>query len=104
MNMDKKSLFNDDYTESQELDKLGAKRSSSLTVVMLISKNVVRLEPPSNGNTHLAIHVPYKIRYVEQPESTGLVEAESPDSVPTIEGNEHVVDSILSHLKRGRGF
>jgi len=99
-----KSLFTDAYTKSQESDKLSAKRYGPFVVKELVGRNAVRLELPSHFRIHPVIHVSHTIPFVQQPSDIAQPVEPRPEPVPTVEGEEHIVDKILRHKKSGRGF
>ena len=99
-----KTLFKDAYSKSQESDKLGAKRFGPFTVKELIGRNAVRVELPEHFRIHPVIHVVHTTPFVEQPSDIAQPVVERPEPVPTVHGDEHVVEKILKHRARGRGF
>ena len=70
----------------------------------LISQNAVRVELPEHFRIHPVIHVVHTTPFVEQPLDIAQPIVERPEPVPTVHGDEHVVDKILKHRARGRGF
>ena len=99
-----KSLFKDAYSKSQESDKLSAKRFGPFTITRLIGKNAVELELPSHLRIHNVVNVMHTVPYCEQPKDIGIEISRRPDPVPAPEGEEYVVDNILKHRRRVRGF
>ena len=73
-------------------------------MIELIGRNAVRLELPSHLKIHPVVHVVHTTPFVEQPSDIGKPVTEQPAPVPTVHGHEHVVDKILQHRPRGRGF
>ena len=70
----------------------------------LIGLNAVRLELPSHFKIHPVIHVVQTTPFVGQPSDIAKPVPERPAPVPTIHGEEQVVDKILKHRTRGRGY
>lgn len=99
-----KSLFKDAYSKSQVSDKLSAKRFGPFKVLELIGKNAVRLELPDHVKIHEVVNVMHTVPYHKQPVDISGSVVDKPDPVPAVEGTEFVVDKILSHRKRGRGY
>ena len=99
-----KSLFKDAYSRSQDSDKLGAKRFGPFRVTEIIGRNAVRLELPNHLKIHPVIHVVHTTPFVEQPPDIAKPVAERPAPVPTVHGVEEVVEKILKHRSRGRGY
>lgn len=66
--MDQQIFLNDDYSKYLKPYKLEAKKFYSSTVAELISKNEVRLNPPTHMTPRALFHVSHKIRFVEQVE------------------------------------
>ena len=46
----------------------------------------------------------HTVPYYERPIEIAAPVVQRPDPVPTVEGNEYLVDKILKHGKRGRGY
>ena len=46
----------------------------------------------------------HTVPYYEQPKDIGIEIPRRPDPVPAPEGEEYVVDNILKHRRRGKGF
>lgn len=99
-----KTLFIDAYSKSQESEKLSAKRFGPFIVKELIGRNAVRLELPDHFKIHPVVHVIHTTPYVEQPKDIAKPVETRPLPVPAVEGDEHVVEGILKHRPRGRGF
>ena len=99
-----KTLFKDAYSKSQVSDKLTSKRFGPFSVTRLVGKNAVELELPSHFKIHKVVNIMHTVPYHEQPDDIGVILPSRPDPVPTVDGEEFVVDKILQHRKRGRGF
>ena len=99
-----KSLFKDAYSKSQESDKLSAKRFGPFKVTKLIGKNAVELDLPDNVKIHKVVNIMHTRPFFEQPEGIASIVPERPDPVPTSEGEEYVVEAILKHRKKRKGF
>lgn len=99
-----RTLFTDAYAKSQESAKLSAKRFGPFEVKELVSKNAVRLDLPKHLKIHDVVHVSHTVPFVDQPNDIALPIPPKPAPVPAVEGEEHVVERILKHRKRGRGF
>lgn len=99
-----KTLFKDAYSKSLESDKLGAKRFGPFRVKELIGLNALRLELPSHLKIHPVVHVVHTLPFVEQLPDIARPIIERPAPVPTVNGNEQVVEKILKHRARGRGY
>ncbi len=70
----------------------------------LIGKNATRLELPSHVKIHDVVNVMRTVPFSDQPSDISGPVVQRPDPVPAVEGTEYVVDKILRHRKRGRGF
>lgn len=70
----------------------------------LIGRNAVRLELPSHFKIHPVVHVAHTTPFMEQPNDIGIQIEQRPLPIPTIEGEEHTVEAILQHRKRGKGY
>ena len=99
-----RSLFKDVYAKSQESDKLSARRFGPFQIVELIGKNAVRVDLPDNLKIHDVIHVMHTVPYYEQPGDIVDSVPSIPEPISTDEGNEYVVEKVLKHKKRGRGY
>jgi len=99
-----RTLFTDAYSKSQTTDKLSAKRFGPFDVLELIGKNAIRLDLPSHLKIHPVVHVSHTIPFVSQPADIAHAVPPRPTPVPAIQGEEHVVDKILHHRKRGKGY
>ena len=99
-----KSLYKDAYSKSQESDKLTSRRVGPFKVKELIGKNAVRLDLPEHFKIHPVVHVSHTVPFVEQPREIGQAVQQRPEPIPTVQGEEYVVDKILKHRKRGRGY
>jgi len=99
-----KSLFTDGYAKSQVSDKLSSKRFGPFAVTRLIGKNAVELELPDHVKIHKVVNVSHTVPYYAQPNDISQPVPPRPEPVPTPEGEEYVVEKILNHRKRGRGF
>ena len=99
-----KALFKDAYSKSQASEKLSAKRFGPFKVTKLVGKNAVELELPDHVKIHKVVNISHTTPYCEQPEEISKIISQRPDPVPTTQGEEYLVDSILKHRKRGRGY
>ena len=99
-----KSLFKDAYSKSQVSDKLTSKRFGPFIVKRLIGKNAVEVDLPSHLKIHNVINVTHTMPYYDQPKDISSETRSRPDPVPADEGEEYVVQAILSHRKKGSGF
>lgn len=99
-----RTLFTDAYAKSQKSEKLSARRFGPFEVKELVGRNAVRLELPAHLKIHDVVHVSHNIPYEEQPRDIALPIQLKPAPVPAIDGDEQVVEKILQHRKRGRGF
>ena len=99
-----KSLIRDAYSKSQESDKLSSRRIGPFTVKEIIGRNTVRLDLPDHFKIHPKVHVSHTVPFMEQPKDISQPVAPRPEPLPTIHGDEYVVDKILKHRKRGRGY
>ena len=99
-----RTLFSDAYSKSQTSQKLSAKRFGPFEILELVGKNAVRLDLPDHLKIHPVIHVSHTMPVVDQPGDIAQPVRKPPAPVPTIDGDEHVVDRILSHRKRGKGY
>ena len=70
----------------------------------LIGKNAVRLELPNHVKIHDVVNVMHTVPHFSQPSEISAPVIQRPDPVPTAEGKEYVVDKILRHRRRGRGY
>ena len=98
-----RSLFRDAYSQSQEKEKLTARRFGPFVVKELIGKNAVRLDLPDHIKIHPVVNVSHTIPHIEQPSDIAAPIPPVPAPVPAIEGDEIEVEAILNHRKRGRG-
>ena len=99
-----KRLFTDDYAKFQVSDKLSSKRFGPFAVTRLIGKNAVELDLPEHIKMHKVVNVSHTVPYYEQPNDISQPVRPKPEPVPTPEGEEYVVEKILNHRKKGRGF
>ncbi len=99
-----KSLFKDAYSKSQASDKLSAKRFGPFKVLELVGKNAVKLELPKHFKIHDVVNVMHTVPFHKQNSEIAPPVVNRPDPVPTIEGTEYIVDKILKHRRKGRGF
>jgi len=99
-----RTLFTDAYYKSQKSEKLSARRFGPFEVRNLVGKNAVKLDLPPHLKIHPVVHVSHTVPFVEQPKDIAIPRAQKPAPVPAVDGVEHVVDQILSHRKRGRGY
>ena len=101
-----KTLFTDAYSKSQDSDKLSAKRYGPFVVTEIIGRNAVRLDLPSHFRIHPVVHVIHTTPYVEQPRDIAHPVPSRPEPVPTVQGEEHVVDQptvpLMSADRAGR--
>lgn len=74
------------------------------TLLMLIGKHAVKLDFPSHMNTYLVIHITHIVPLAGQLEYIGPAMTEKIVLSRNIEGEEHVVDKILSHWEREKRF
>lgn len=99
-----RTLFKDAYSRSQTSDKLTARRFGPFVITELIGKNAVKLELPNHIRIHDVINVIHTTPCYDQPADIAVPVSPRPDPVPAVEGDEFIVESILKHRKRGRGF
>ena len=64
----------------------------------------MRLELPSHLKIHPVVHVVHTTPFIEQPLDIAKAVVERSSPVPAVHGNEQVVDKILKHRARGRGY
>ena len=98
------TLFTDAYSRSQDSEKLSAKRVGPFVVTKLIGRNAVRLDLPPHFKIHPVVHVIHTTPFVEQPRDIAPAVEPKPAPVPTVNGDEQIVDKILNHRRRGKGF
>ena len=84
--------------------KLRAKRFRPFAIVELIGPNAVRLKVPENVRIHPVVHVVHTTQHFTQPADVSQPVAPRPAPVPSSTGPQYVVDTILSHRKRGRRY
>jgi len=99
-----KTLFTDAYSKSQQSDKLSSKRVGPFMIKELIGKNALRLDLPEHFKIHPVVHVIHTMPFKEQPEDIRQEVAPRPEPIPTIQGEEYIVEKILGHRKKGRGY
>ena len=100
-----KSLFFDAYSKSQQSKKLTAKRFGPFCGHReLVGKNAVRLKLPDHFRNHPVVHVIHITLFFEQPSEIAALLPGRPELVPAIDGNEYIVEEILAHRKKGRGY
>ena len=75
-----------------------------MAVTRLIGTYGVELELPDHVKIHKVVNVSHTVPYHEQPSDISQPVPPRPEPVPTPEGEEYVVEKILNHRKRGRGF
>lgn len=99
-----KTLFRDAYAQSQKSQKLTSKRFGPFKVTRLIGRNAVELDLPDHVKIHKVVNISHTVPHYEQPSDISQPVQSRPEPVPMIEGEEYVVDRILNHRKRGRGY
>ena len=100
-----KALFRDAIAKTQPSDKLSAKRFGPFEIKELIGKHAIRLDLPQSIKLHPVVHVVHTVPYKEQPLNIAPSITPRPKPVPDNDGSLlYVVDTILSHRKRGRGL
>ena len=83
---------------------MSAKRFSLFTILELVGKNDIRIELPTHLKIHDVVNVMYTVPYSEQLSDIAAPVVQKGEPVPTLEGNEYVVEKILKHRKRGYGY
>lgn len=99
-----KTLFEDAYSKSQGSKKLSSKRVGPFVITELIGRNAVRLDLPTHFKIHPVVHVSHTVPFIEQPADISQPVPPRPEPVPTVSGQEYIVEKILKHRKRGRGY
>jgi hypothetical protein len=69
-----------------------------------VGKNAVRLELPDHLKIHPVVHVIHTTPYRSQPPDIAEPLPDNPAPVPAVLGDEHEVEAILAHRRRGRGY
>ena len=64
----------------------------------------MKLDLHDHFKIHPVVHVIHTIPYVEHPEDISQPVLPRPEPIPTVQGEEQVVDKVLPHQKRGRGY
>ena len=59
---------------------------------------------PDHVKIHDVINVMHTVPFSEQEKDISSLVIIRPDPIPTIEGDKYVVEKILAHRKRGRGY
>ncbi len=59
---------------------------------------------PCHFKIHDVLHVLHTTPYHEQPSDISAPVTKRPDPVPAVVGEEYIVESILNHRKRGKGY
>lgn len=85
------------------MEKLNAKIFGSFEAVKLNGKNAVKMDLSLHFKIHPVVHVIHTTTYREQPSDRVQPLTSRPDPRPTFHGEEHVVETILDHRKKGRG-
>ena len=70
----------------------------------LVGKNAVRLELPGHFKVHPVVHVIHTTPFFEQPGGIAALLPPRPEPVPAIDGDEYIVEEILAHRKKERGY
>lgn len=70
----------------------------------LVEKISIRLELPGYFKIYTIVNVIQTTPCCEQMNDIAALIPERPEPVRTIEGEEHVINAILSHRKRGHGY
>ena len=99
-----KTLWMDAYSRSQESEKLSLKLFCPSFTKKLVGKNGGKLELPSHFKIKPVVHVSHTVPFHEQPSDIAKPISPRPDPVPTVQGGAYVVEKILKHRKRGRGY
>ncbi len=99
-----KEWFMDSYSKEQPSDKLKARRYDPFEIISKVVKNALKLNLPNNIKIHPVVHVSNTTPQHDQPADIGRQLEEAPSPVPTKYGDEFVVEAILGHRKRGRGY
>lgn len=100
-----KVLFWDVIARNQQSAKLGAKSFGPFNIVDLIGRNAIRLELPQSARIHAVVHVEHTRPYRVQPARICALEEKRLETVIWDDNEvQYLVDDILGHRKRGRGF
>ncbi len=83
---------------------MSAKKFGPFTNLELVGKNAVRLDLPCHLKIHDVVNEMRTAPYSEQPTEIAAPIVPRPDPIPTVQGNKYVVDEILTHPKRSRGY
>lgn len=94
----------DSCSRSQESDEFTAPRLGPLEVTKLGGRNVVKLDQTHAFKTNLVVLVSYTAPFLETLRDIYLPLTIILAPIPTIYGNEDIVQKSISHWKRGRGF
>ena len=100
-----KSLFRDSVSRAQESKKLSARRFGPFEILECVGKNAVRVKLPDNVKIYDVLNVIHTIPHKEQPADIARELPPRPEPIPDDAGDTlFVVDCILRHRRRGRGF
>lgn len=100
-----RTVFVDALSKHQPSEKLAAKRFGPFKIIQLIGKNAVRLDLPSHIRVHPVVHVEHTKRFYPQPSDISHQMTQPQAPIITADGSpEYVVDKIIAHRKRGKGF
>ena len=99
-----KALFKDAISRTQASDKLGARRFGPFEITELVGRNAIRLALPAHIRIHPVWNIAHNIPYRQQPSDICQPFPTLPVPVTSAGGDSFVVDKILGHRKRGRGY
>lgn len=102
-----RKLLQDAYTKERPSMKLSARRFGPFPILRLIGKNAVELDLPAYLKTHRVIHVSFTRPYRAKPtrlQDEVPIQAEKPMHVDQSGEALYIVEKILSHRRRGRGY
>ncbi len=70
----------------------------------LVGKNAVMVGLSNHFKIHDVVHIVHTTPYHEQPSDISAPVKKRADPVPAVGGEEYIVESILNHRKRGKGY
>lgn len=101
-----RKLWIDHYNRTRPSAKLSPRWFGPFPIIKPVGKNAVRPEFPENVKTHPVVHISLTKPAIDKPERLIQVTKARPTPLEIDDhGNQlFVVDKIIAHRKRGRGY